>query len=143
MNAVSYLDPLQLVCAMIFAYLSDKQRKRAPYLAAQNLITITGLFITAYHPKANIRYLGLFFVIAGSAGCIPGILAYVRSLTNADLVYLTDYLPPDDRPLTTSLRNRNVLSRPPRSSPLAVSAASSPRPCSGRRTSRVISPVCG
>jgi len=64
---------------MFFAWLSDKYRSRAPFLAVQTVITIVGLFITAYHPKANIRYMGLYFVTAGSAGCIPGVLAYAAN----------------------------------------------------------------
>jgi hypothetical protein len=83
---------------MAFAYISDKTRLRAPYLFIQAVVTIIGLVITAYHKKANIRYLGmrmlshftsglraderhisgLFLVTCGASGSIPGVLAYVR-----------------------------------------------------------------
>jgi hypothetical protein len=44
---------------MAFAWISDRTRLRAPYLAIQALITIMGLSITAYHPKPDIRYFGV------------------------------------------------------------------------------------
>jgi len=68
-----------LVLAMFFAWISDKQRRRAPYLAVQTVITIVGLAIAAYHKKPGVRYFGLFLVTGGSAGCIPGILAYAAN----------------------------------------------------------------
>ncbi|KAH9485005.1 putative transporter C11D3.18C [Psilocybe cubensis] len=64
------------ISTFVFAYISDKSKQRALWLAVQNLICITGLFITAYHKKDPVRYFGLFLVNAGASGCIPGILAY-------------------------------------------------------------------
>ncbi|PPQ93808.1 hypothetical protein CVT25_013517 [Psilocybe cyanescens] len=64
------------ISTYVFAYISDKTRQRALWLGAQNLICITGLFITAYSKKDPVRYFGLFLVNAGASGCIPGILAY-------------------------------------------------------------------
>jgi len=64
------------VFAFFFAWISDKTRKRAVWMAVQVMFTLTGLFVTAYAKSAGARYFGLYFVNAGSAGCIPGVLAY-------------------------------------------------------------------
>jgi len=45
-------------------------------MAVQNLICITGLFLTGYHKNNGVRYFGLFLINIGASGCIPGVLAY-------------------------------------------------------------------
>jgi len=64
------------ISCFFFAYLSDKKRMRAPFLAVQALITMLGLFLTAYCKSHAGRYAGLFLVNAGATGCVPGVLAY-------------------------------------------------------------------
>jgi len=64
------------ISTFAFAYISDKTRKRAFWLAIQNLVCITGLFIVGYANTHGARYFGLFLVNAGASGCVPGILAY-------------------------------------------------------------------
>ncbi|EAU83958.2 high-affinity nicotinic acid transporter [Coprinopsis cinerea okayama7 len=59
-----------------FAWLADKTRKRAIWLACQNLIVITGLMVTGYTNSNATRYFGLFLVNMGASGCVPGVLAY-------------------------------------------------------------------
>ncbi|KIM38659.1 hypothetical protein M413DRAFT_75785 [Hebeloma cylindrosporum] len=59
-----------------FAWLSDKTKKRAIWLAVQNVICIIGLIVIAY-AKANAgRYIGIFLTNMGASGCVPGVLAY-------------------------------------------------------------------
>ncbi|KAK7036420.1 hypothetical protein VNI00_011617 [Paramarasmius palmivorus] len=72
--------PPYVVAAMsvfFFAWLSDKHRHRAGFLAIQTLMTIIGFLITGFVNQPGWRYFGLFLGNSGSAGCIPGILAYV------------------------------------------------------------------
>ncbi|KAF9012461.1 major facilitator superfamily domain-containing protein [Cyathus striatus] len=64
------------VSCYFFAWLSDKTRQRALWLAVQNIITMAGLLITAYAKVNGVRYFGLFLVNAGASGCVPGVLAY-------------------------------------------------------------------
>ncbi|CAA7267719.1 unnamed protein product [Cyclocybe aegerita] len=64
------------VSVYIFAHISDKTKRRAIWLAMQNLMCITGLLITAYANANGVRYFGLFLVNAGASGCVPGVLAY-------------------------------------------------------------------
>ncbi|KIM39087.1 hypothetical protein M413DRAFT_29655 [Hebeloma cylindrosporum] len=59
-----------------FAWISDKTRKRAMWLAVQNCICIAGLVIATYSNSNPVRYFGLFLVNAGATGCVPGVLAY-------------------------------------------------------------------
>ncbi|ESK97356.1 high-affinity nicotinic acid transporter [Moniliophthora roreri MCA 2997] len=62
--------------AMIFAWLADKTKHRSSYIIIQAMITLVGTCMTAFSPRNPVRYAGTFFINAGSAGCIPGILAY-------------------------------------------------------------------
>ncbi|KAF9031255.1 MFS general substrate transporter [Hymenopellis radicata] len=62
--------------ALIFAYFSDRLRHRSGFIIVQALICIVGCCLTAFHSSNHIRYLGTFLINIGSAGAIPGILAY-------------------------------------------------------------------
>ncbi|KAK7036421.1 hypothetical protein VNI00_011618 [Paramarasmius palmivorus] len=62
--------------AMIFAWLADRTKHRSSYIAIQAVITLVGTCMTAFATQNSVRYAGTFFINAGSAGCIPGILAY-------------------------------------------------------------------
>lgn len=64
------------ISIMFFSWLSDKYRQRAIYIALQTGMTLLGLFMTGFLNSVSWRYFGLFLSNAGSAGCIPGILAY-------------------------------------------------------------------
>jgi hypothetical protein len=61
----------------VFSWLSDRFRLRALFLAIQALLTLVGFTMTGFIQQPGLRYFGLFLGNAGSAGCIPGILAYV------------------------------------------------------------------
>lgn len=65
-----------VITAFYFAWLSDKYRLRAPVIAAQCVMCIVGLVITAYHKDNAVRYFGLFLGTAGCQGNIPAVLAY-------------------------------------------------------------------
>ncbi|KAF7376274.1 putative transporter C11D3.18C [Mycena sanguinolenta] len=70
------------ISCFIFAWMSDKAKKRAPFIAVQALLTITGITITGFAKQNGPRYLGLFVANAGASGCIPAILAYASSSNN-------------------------------------------------------------
>ncbi|KAF8162367.1 major facilitator superfamily domain-containing protein [Pholiota molesta] len=61
---------------MFFAWIADKYRQRAAIIAIQAVITIIGMVMAGYLRNPGGRYTGIFLANAGSAGCIPGILAY-------------------------------------------------------------------
>ncbi|TFK29438.1 high-affinity nicotinic acid transporter [Coprinopsis marcescibilis] len=65
-----------MISTFFFAWIADKTKLRAPWLACQNLICITGLMITGYTNLNGTRYFGLFLVNMGASGCVPGVLAY-------------------------------------------------------------------
>ncbi|KAJ3975802.1 major facilitator superfamily domain-containing protein [Lentinula raphanica] len=60
----------------VFAWLSDHYRSRAFFLAVQAVFVLIGFTITGFVQHPSWRYFGLFLGNGGSAGCIPGILAY-------------------------------------------------------------------
>ncbi|KAJ7600811.1 major facilitator superfamily domain-containing protein [Mycena floridula] len=64
------------ILSFLFAWLSDKAARRAPYIAVQALITMVGLFISMYTSVDGVRYFGLFLVIGGASSSGPAILAY-------------------------------------------------------------------
>ncbi|KAF8070732.1 major facilitator superfamily domain-containing protein [Lyophyllum atratum] len=61
---------------LCFAWISDKFRHRALFIAIQAIMTLIGLVMTGFSSYAGVRYAGIFLSNAGSGGCIPGILAY-------------------------------------------------------------------
>ncbi|KAJ7091244.1 major facilitator superfamily domain-containing protein [Mycena epipterygia] len=60
----------------LFAWMSDRTKKRAPFIALQALMTIIGLAVTGYAKQNGPRYFGLFLANAGASGCVPSVLAY-------------------------------------------------------------------
>ncbi|KAJ7924958.1 high-affinity nicotinic acid transporter [Mycena leptocephala] len=60
----------------LFAWMSDKTKRRAPFIAFQAMMTIIGIAVTGYAKQNGPRYFGLFLANAGASGCIPSILAY-------------------------------------------------------------------
>jgi len=64
-----------IVC-FAFAWISDRTKKRAIFIAIATVITLVGLVLTAYAKQNGVRYLGLFIANAGASACIPAILAY-------------------------------------------------------------------
>jgi MFS family permease len=65
-----------VLSAISFAWLGDKYKMRAPIIAAQSIICLVGLLITAYHTNDAVRYFGIFLGTAGCQGNVPAILAY-------------------------------------------------------------------
>merc|ERR1711939_347723 len=58
------------------AYLSDKTRKRALFIAVSATVCLTGLFIMAYAGPLGVRYFGAFLTISGAQSNVPAVLAY-------------------------------------------------------------------
>lgn len=76
-NALS--APPSVAAALVafgFAMVADHKRVRAPIIAVQCLISITGLMLIAYAKNNGVRYFGIFLGLAGAQGNIPAILAY-------------------------------------------------------------------
>jgi len=86
--------PLQAISIVFFAWISDKYRHRALFIAVQTLVTLIGLCLTGFASAAGWRYAGSWYCLfisqfdhddtsgiflsnAGCSGCIPAILAYV------------------------------------------------------------------
>lgn len=71
------------VFAAIYTYvsavLSDKYKKRAPFLILSSVVAIVGLAIIAYAKPLGVRYFGAFLCIAGSQNNVPGVLAYSQN----------------------------------------------------------------
>lgn len=65
-----------MITAFIFAWIGDKYTLRAPIIAIQSLICLTGLMLVAYSLNNGVRYFGVFLGIMGSQGNVPAILAY-------------------------------------------------------------------
>jgi len=64
------------IFTLFFAWLSDKLQKRALFIAIQAVLTSFSLVLTAYATVDGWRYVGISLAAAGSAACVPGILAY-------------------------------------------------------------------
>jgi hypothetical protein len=61
------------------AYLADRTRLRAPFIAFQSLTTIIGLALVAYHQNNGVRYFGIFLGVAGCNGNLSTILAWQQN----------------------------------------------------------------
>ncbi|GAA5903135.1 hypothetical protein JCM8208_000461 [Rhodotorula glutinis] len=60
----------------MMAFLSDKFRKRALFIAISATVCLTGLFIMAYAGPLGVRYFGAFLTISGAQSNVPAVLAY-------------------------------------------------------------------
>ncbi|PNY29908.1 transporter [Tolypocladium capitatum] len=56
-------------------YLGDKFRLRGPVIMFNLLLCLVGLPIMGWHPRAGVRYFGVFLVTAGANGNIPAIMS--------------------------------------------------------------------
>ncbi|KAF8633402.1 hypothetical protein AX17_004573 [Amanita inopinata Kibby_2008] len=61
---------------MVFAWISDKTRHRALFIAISACITIIGQVLTGFTRQPGARYTGLCLSNIGAGGSISGILAY-------------------------------------------------------------------
>ncbi|KAJ7188091.1 major facilitator superfamily domain-containing protein [Mycena filopes] len=64
------------ISCFVFAWMSDRTKMRAPFIAAQALITVVGMALVGYAKQTAPRYVGLFLAAAGATGCVPAVLAY-------------------------------------------------------------------
>lgn len=58
------------------AYISDKTRLRAPFIAMNAACCLVGLIILAWGRLPGVRYMGSFLVIAGCSANVPATLTY-------------------------------------------------------------------
>ncbi|KAK0451142.1 major facilitator superfamily domain-containing protein [Desarmillaria tabescens] len=71
--------PPYAVSVISFAWLSDRYRMRALFIAIQALMTLIGLALIGYVDMSGWRYTGIFLANAGCSASIPGILAYTSN----------------------------------------------------------------
>jgi hypothetical protein len=57
---------------MFFAWLADKTRKRALFIAVQALLTATGLVLMAYARQNRVRYFGTVLLFISLVKARPG-----------------------------------------------------------------------
>ncbi|KAF4569448.1 hypothetical protein EYR40_008424 [Pleurotus pulmonarius] len=67
------------IYSFTLAWLSDKYLLRGPFLIFQAIFAIIGLTLTAFHTVNGVRYLGVFFGIAGGSANVPAILGYMQN----------------------------------------------------------------
>ncbi|KAJ6489526.1 MFS general substrate transporter [Mycena vitilis] len=67
-------DPLVLY---IFAYWSDKVKRRSPFIYAGLLMCLTGFSINISNAPSGVKYFGTFFCVAGSYAAFPGVVAWL------------------------------------------------------------------
>jgi len=64
------------ISCFIFAYFSDRTKKRGVFLVMCNFITIGGLLITLYAKNNGARYFGLFMANSGAQASVPLVIGY-------------------------------------------------------------------
>ncbi|KAJ7783325.1 major facilitator superfamily domain-containing protein [Mycena metata] len=84
-NSLLLSTPPYAISCFTFAWLSDKTKKRAPFIAVQAVMILVGMALTGYAKQNGVRYFGLFLSAAGSSGCVPAVLAY-RAVSTAVIV---------------------------------------------------------
>lgn len=70
--------PFVLAAVVMYtgSWAGDKFRKRALIIQVNSVISIVGLTIMTFHPKAPVKYFGVFIAVAGVNANIPAIMAY-------------------------------------------------------------------
>lgn len=58
------------------AWLGDRYRLRGPIIAFNAVVALLGLALMGFHPQSHVRYVGVFFVVAGASGNTPPVLTY-------------------------------------------------------------------
>ncbi|KAJ7680719.1 MFS general substrate transporter [Mycena polygramma] len=61
----------------IFAYWSDKVKRRSPFIYAGLLMCLTGFSINISNAPSDVKYFGTFFCVAGSYAAFPGVVAWL------------------------------------------------------------------
>lgn len=57
-------------------WLGDKYRVRGPIIIGNMVLCLIGLPIMGWHPKAAVRYFGVFLVTAGANSNVPAVMAF-------------------------------------------------------------------
>nr|GAT49245.1 predicted protein [Mycena chlorophos] len=65
------------IITFIFAYWSDKTKKRAPFIYAGLVMLLIGFAINISNAPSGVKYFGTFFCVAGSYGVFPGVVAWL------------------------------------------------------------------
>ncbi|KZT08237.1 MFS general substrate transporter [Laetiporus sulphureus 93-53] len=69
------------ICAaivlVIFAVWSDRIKKRSPFILSGLIMCTIGFAINISNARNGVKYFGTFFVVAGSYGAFPGVVAWL------------------------------------------------------------------
>lgn len=65
------------ILVYVFAYFSDKLKMRSPFIILGLILCLIGLTINISNAPYGVKYFGTFFVVAGSYGAFPGIVAWL------------------------------------------------------------------
>ncbi|KAF7305754.1 hypothetical protein HMN09_00729000 [Mycena chlorophos] len=76
------------IITFIFAYWSDKTKKRAPFIYAGLIMLLIGFAINISDAPSGVKYFGTFFCVAGSYGVFPGVVAWWAPIFRPLLVSL-------------------------------------------------------
>jgi len=69
------IHPLAIL-VYTFGYMSDKLRKRSPFIIAGLVMCLIGFSINISNAPYGVKYFGTFFCVAGSYSAFPGIVAW-------------------------------------------------------------------
>jgi len=62
---------------LIFAYFSDKLKRRSHFIFAGQCMALVGFIINITNAPRGVQYFGMFLCTAGSYGGFPGVVAWL------------------------------------------------------------------
>ncbi|CAA7263446.1 unnamed protein product [Cyclocybe aegerita] len=65
------------ILVYVFAYYSDRLKIRSPFILVGLTFCLVGFSINISNVPTGVKYFGTFFVVAGSYGAFPGIVAWL------------------------------------------------------------------
>lgn len=69
-------DEPKAIILYIFAFYSDKIKKRSPFILAGLVFCLIGFSINISNASHGVKYFGTFFVVIGSYASFPGVVAW-------------------------------------------------------------------
>jgi hypothetical protein len=61
---------------LVFAYYSDKTKKRSPFILLGLTFILIGFSINISNASHGVKYFGTFFVVSGAYASFPGVVAW-------------------------------------------------------------------
>ncbi|KAF5328441.1 hypothetical protein D9619_013250 [Psilocybe cf. subviscida] len=69
--------PPYIVAIFVFAYYSDKMKKRSPFILLGLTFILIGFSINISNAPHGVKYFGTFFVVSGAYASFPGVVAWL------------------------------------------------------------------